>query len=312
MKKSLAALIGLALTFTAPAFAESWTLDGEASKVAFGSVKKDTVGEVHHFTSVSGSVDDAGKVSVEIDVASVETWIDIRNERFQKFVFDAAPKAVLSAQVDAEELNKLAPGDTTTIDVEGTLSINGNDVEIETALFVARLSDKKMMVTTDEMIMLSTKEAGIDGGIDQLMKVAKLPGITRVSPVTLRLVFTQNVKKAAAASTTAATTVAALAGDVKQGKKIFRKCRACHVVDSDKNRVGPSLQGVIGRQIASADGFKYSKAFQEKDLAWTPENLAQFLTKPGKFIKGTKMSFPGLKKSKDIENVLAYIQSQSN
>ena len=94
MKNSLAALTGLALTFAAPAFAESWTLDGEASKVAFGSVKKDTIGEVHHFKSVSGSVDDAGKVTVEIDVASVETWIDIRNERFQKFVFDAAPKAV--------------------------------------------------------------------------------------------------------------------------------------------------------------------------------------------------------------------------
>ena len=98
--------------------------------------------------------------------------------------------------------------------MEGTLSINGNDVEIESALFVARLSDKKMMVTTDEMIMLSTKEAGIDGGVDQLMKVAKLPGITRVSPVTLRLVFAQTGASKAAATSTTATKVAAVTGDV--------------------------------------------------------------------------------------------------
>ncbi len=312
MKRSLAALTGLALALTTPALAESWTLDGEASKVAFGSVKKDTVGEVHHFKSLSGSVDDAGKVSVEIDVASVETWIDIRNERIQKMVFDAGPKATLSAQVDGDALNKLAPGDTTTVDVEGVLSINGNDVEIETALFVARLSDKKMMVTTDEMIMLSTKEAGIDSGVDQLMKVAKLPGITRVSPVTLRLVFAQTGKtKAAAASTTAATKVAAVTGDATKGKKVFRKCKACHVVDSAKNRVGPTLQGVVGRQIAAVDGFKYSDAFKKQDIAWTPENLTKFLAKPKAFIKGTKMSFGGLRKPADIENVIAYIQSES-
>jgi len=191
MNKSIAALSALTLSFATPAFAGNWTLDGDASKVSFGSVKKDTVGEVHHFGSVSGSVSDSGKVSVEIDVASVETWIDIRNERMQKFVLDAAPKAVLSADVDTKELNGLAPGETTTIDVEGTLALNGKDMPIETSLFVARLADNKMMAVTDEMIMLSTKDAGIDDGVSKLMELAKLPGITRVSPVTLRLVFTK-------------------------------------------------------------------------------------------------------------------------
>lgn len=318
MKTTFAALTSLAIALTTPAFAANWTLDGEASKVAFGSIKKDTIGEVHHFKSLSGSVDESGKVSVEIDVASVETWIDIRNERMQKMVLNASPKATLSAQVDAEALNKLAPGDTTTVDVEGTLSLNGNDVEIGTTLFVARLSDKKMMATTDEMIMLSTEEAGINDGVSELMKVAKLPGITRVSPVTLRLVFAaSDTKVAAAASTTtaaAATTVAAAAtttGDAKKGKKVFRKCKACHVVDSAKNKVGPSLQGVVGRQIAAVDDFKYSKAFMEQDLVWTPENLTEYLKKPRAYIKGTKMAFAGLKKPEDIENVIAYMQSEA-
>ncbi len=181
----------LTLLFTGPAFAGDWVLDSDASKVAFGSVKKDTVGEVHHFRSISGSVSDSGKVSVIIDVASVETWIDIRNERIQKFVLNSTPQAVLSAEVDINELTDLALGETTLIDVEGALTLNGNELPIETSLFVARLTDNKMMAVSDEMIMLSTQDAGIDDGVSKLMELAKLPGITRVSPVTLRLVFTK-------------------------------------------------------------------------------------------------------------------------
>lgn len=313
MIKFAAACASLALLCATPSLAAEWTLDSDASKVAFGSVKKDTVGEVHHFQSLSGSVDEDGKVVVEIDVASVETWIDIRNERMQKMVLDASPKATLTAQIDIEELNGLKAGDTTTVDVEGTLALNGKDVPIETSLFVARLTDKKMMATTDEMIMLSMKEAGINDGITKLMEVAKLPGITRVSPVTLRLVFEASAEKKSAAATPAAATavkVAAVTGDAKKGKKVFRKCKACHVVDSAKNKVGPSLQGVFGRKIASVDGFKYSKAFMESDIVWTPETMTEFLTKPKTYIKGTKMAFGGLRKPADIENLIAYIQAE--
>ena len=313
MRKTIAALTGIALFAAVPALAESWTLVGDASKVAFGSVKKDTVGEVHHFSSLSGSVDESGVVSVEIDVASVETWIDIRNERIQKMVLDAAPKATIATQIDAEALNNLKPGDTTTLEVEGVLTINGNDVPIETSMFVARLSDKKMMATTDEMIMLSAEEAGIDDGITKLMEVAKLPGITRVSPVTLRLVFEASGEKkvAAAAAPAKAVEVAEVSGDAAKGKKVFRKCKACHVADSAKNKVGPTLQGVIGRQIASVEGFKYSKAFMEADLVWTPETLTEYIRKPRAYIKGTKMAFAGLKKDADLENVIAYLQSEA-
>jgi len=309
MFRSLSIVTALALIAASPSHADTWTLSGDESKIAFGSVKKDTVGEVHHFQSISGTVD-GGKVSIEIDVASVETWIDIRNERMQKMVLNASPKAMLSAEINADELNGLKAGDTTTVDVEGTLSINGNDVPIETSLFIARLSDKKMMATTDEMIMLSTKDAGIDDGISKLMEVAKLPGITRVSPVTLRLVF-ERTGDAKAAAAPAATTVAAITGDVKKGKKSFRKCKACHVADSDKNKVGPSLQGVIGRKIASVDGFKYSQAFKDSDITWTVENLSEFLKKPKAYIKGTKMAFGGLRKPADIENIIAYLDSEA-
>ena len=97
------------------------------------------------------------------------------------------------------------------------------------------------------------------------------------------------------------------------GEKVFKKCKACHSVgDKAKNKVGPMLNGIVGNEIASVDGFKYSKAFMAKKdegLVWTAEVLDAYLTKPKKYIKGTKMSFPGLKKETQRADVIAYLST---
>ncbi len=116
---------------------------------------------------------------------------------------------------------------------------------------------------------------------------------------------------AAIIATAAAVLVTAPAfaeGDAKKGAKVFKKCKACHVVDSDKNKVGPSLQGVMGRKAGTVEGFKYSKAMIAYGEEWNDENLAAFLAKPKKAIKGTKMAFPGLRKEEQIADVIAYIK----
>ncbi|PPB79729.1 cytochrome c [Albidovulum inexpectatum] len=100
---------------------------------------------------------------------------------------------------------------------------------------------------------------------------------------------------------------------VAAGEKVFRKCKACHKVgEGAKNGTGPVLNGVVGRPAAAVDGFKYSnamKAAAEDGLVWTPENLHEYLAAPKKFIKGTKMSFAGLKKPEDIDAVIAYLST---
>ncbi len=100
---------------------------------------------------------------------------------------------------------------------------------------------------------------------------------------------------------------------VKKGEKTFKKCKACHQVgDKAKNKTGPILNGIVGAAAAKADGFKYSKVMKaaaEGGLVWTDEELGAFLTKPKKYMKGTKMSFAGLKKDKDIAAVIAYLKS---
>ncbi len=307
-KFSLATLALIATTAASPLIAQSWTLNGDASRIAFGSIKKDTVGEVHEFTSLSGAVTSDGMASIEIDLASVETYIDIRNERMREFVFAAAPSASFSTQLDMAGLNALATGGTATQTVKGTLDFLGNAVDVEADLFVARLSETSVMVTTDSLLMLSTADLGIDGGVDKLQELADLPSITRVTPVTLRLVFDAGSETAAAAPETTVATAApaAMAGDPAAGEKVFRKCKACHVADAEKNRAGPHLVGIIGRPIAQVEGFKYSSAFQEQDLIWNTETLTAYLTDPKSYIPGNKMAFRGLRKAEDIDNVLAY------
>lgn len=103
-------------------------------------------------------------------------------------------------------------------------------------------------------------------------------------------------------------------GDPEKGEKVFKKCKACHEVGADaKNKVGPTLNGIVGAPAAHlGDEFKYSDVMLEAasgGLVWDETSLTEFLTKPKDFMKGTKMSFAGLRKESDVVNVIAYLQT---
>lgn len=99
--------------------------------------------------------------------------------------------------------------------------------------------------------------------------------------------------------------------DPAAGEKDFGKCKACHKLDGS-NAVGPHLDGVVGRAVASVPDFSYSDAMHEhvQDAPdWTPEALQEFLADPKGVVKGTKMSFAGLKKPEDRADLIAYLES---
>ena len=98
------------------------------------------------------------------------------------------------------------------------------------------------------------------------------------------------------------------AGDAAKGKRVFNKCKACHSLKAGKRKIGPSLFGVMGRKAGTSKKFKYSKALKNSGLTWTDENLDKYITKPRKFIKGTKMTFRGLKKKADRDNLIAFLK----
>lgn len=101
------------------------------------------------------------------------------------------------------------------------------------------------------------------------------------------------------------------AGDIDAGAKVFKKCKACHWANKEKNKTGPHLVGIIGRTAGSLESYKkYSKAMKESGIVWDETTLTGYLRAPKKYLKGTKMAFVGLKKDADIENVIAYLKAQ--
>lgn len=115
-----------------------------------------------------------------------------------------------------------------------------------------------------------------------------------------------------AATAFIALTATAHAADAAAGEKVFNKCKACHAVgEGAKNKVGPELNDLIGRQAGSVEGFKYSRAMAESGITWNDETIAAYLADPRGYIPKNKMAFAGLKKDEDIANVIAYLKTFS-
>ena len=102
-------------------------------------------------------------------------------------------------------------------------------------------------------------------------------------------------------------------GDVTSGEKIFKKCAACHSINKGgKNKIGPALYNVVGRAVGGVDDYKYSKALASYGKEWTFEELNGFLLKPASYLKGTKMSYAGLRKEKDRASIIKYLNQNSD
>jgi cytochrome c len=102
-------------------------------------------------------------------------------------------------------------------------------------------------------------------------------------------------------------------GDVASGEKIFKKCAACHSINKGgKNKIGPALYNVVGRAVGGIDDYKYSKTLASYGKDWTFEELNGFLQKPASYLKGTKMSYAGLRKEKDRASIIKYLNQNGD
>ena len=102
-------------------------------------------------------------------------------------------------------------------------------------------------------------------------------------------------------------------GDLAHGEKVFKKCSACHVIEKGgANKIGPALYGVLGRNVGEVEDYKYSQALSDYGKEWTFEEMNGYLKKPQTWIKGTKMSFAGLRKEKDRASVILYLNQYSD
>lgn len=193
-RPSRALLLGAAFSVLAllPATAlADWSLDNGKSALHVITIKKGKVGEVQRFRQLSGKLGADGKAMVEIDLASVDTHIGIRDKRMREMLFEVArfPNATITATVDTGPIGDMKPGERQVVPLNFSLSLHGMSRDYSVPVAVVKLADGGLAVSSRQPVVVKAGDFGLDAGVEALRKVAKLPAIAHAVPVTFDLVF---------------------------------------------------------------------------------------------------------------------------
>ena len=182
----------VAVLFLASSAAAHWELDNNSSTLSFVTVKADHVGEVHTFDQLSGDINDDGSVQITIELASVNTLIDIRNERMQNMLFETNlfPQATISGEIDLDAVAEMDAGVSQAISVDFDLAIHGESSSYTADILVTR-TESGVLASTVKPIIVMADTHGLVSGVEALREVAGLPSISRAVPVSFNVVFEQ-------------------------------------------------------------------------------------------------------------------------
>ncbi len=172
----------------------TWTLDPAGSRLAYVSIKAGEIAEANRFDKLSGSVAADGTATLDIDLASVNTGVDIRNERMREIFFEVAgnPKAVVTAKLDPAAFAGLAVGQSITRPMKATVALKGVEKDIETEVIVTRVSADRVIAVPTAPVIISTDMFDLTDELGELRALAQLPSITPAVPVTFTLAFTRS------------------------------------------------------------------------------------------------------------------------
>jgi polyisoprenoid-binding protein YceI len=187
----------LAGVYTQNAWAD-WKVDSKSSDFHFVTTKAGasgttTITEVQHFKDIDGSVADDGKITFNVQTASVETLVPLRNDRLREILFKSAgfPVATFSGVVSLADIKKLKAGDMMDVDVPGTLELVGISKAITAKLRVVRLSGNRLLAATRESLVINANDYGLQSGVEALRTVMGLNVLSPGAPVDVSVVLTQ-------------------------------------------------------------------------------------------------------------------------
>jgi len=180
-----------ALLFSTVIMANEWQLNAEASQLTFISIKKTHIAETHSFKQLKGSLDAQGQFSLDIDLASVDTNIAVRDERMKTYLFDIKQfsTATVSANIDLEYLDALAEGSSKQMTVDAMLNLHGETQALTLNVVVSRLVGAKLSVVSVQPVILNVGDFTLLAGVEKLRELAKLPTISYAVPVSFYLTF---------------------------------------------------------------------------------------------------------------------------
>ena len=187
------ALFALLSAFSPVSLAD-WSLMHAESDIAFVTVKNNAVVESHTFTQFTGSVSAEGEAQVNIDLASVETQIPIRNERMAAMLFETVrfPSLKITSKFDPATLGKMEEGASLHIDVPAKITMHGTHADMRLPIVITKLSAKRFQVVTAKPIVAYASQFDLTQGVEALRVIAKLATITPAVPVTFSLIFEQD------------------------------------------------------------------------------------------------------------------------
>ncbi|MEM7688677.1 MAG: YceI family protein [Pseudomonadota bacterium] len=171
----------------------AWSVDGAASSLSYVSVKAGDIAESNRFTGLSGGVTPEGAANIDIDLSTVETKVDIRNERMRDIFFEVAdhPTATVSAQIDPAAFDGLALGESVVQPLEATLTLKGVEAPLDAQVAVTRTGEDAVMVTSVEPVIVDAGALELTDGLATLQELAGLPSITPAVPVSFSIAFTR-------------------------------------------------------------------------------------------------------------------------
>ena len=173
------------------AIGSGWTLVNDASRLSFVSVKAADIAEVHHFGTLSGTVGPDGTATLEIPLETVNTGVEIRDQRMKDLLFETAkfPTAKLEAKVDLAPISALPIGAQMRSPLSGTLTLHGMSAPVSAEVAVTRTADDRVVVASLDPLVVNAGSFGLAPGLGELQKLAKLPSITPDVPVSFQLTF---------------------------------------------------------------------------------------------------------------------------
>jgi len=184
-------IIAALLLFTSAHAQSSYTLVPEKSKLVFTSIKSGSVIEAHEFKSLSGEINEQGLASVTIDLASVETGIDIRNERMKSMLFNVEKyaQALVQTEVSLSALKNLKVGESFHRHVPVSVELHGQKQDLVAHSDVVKTNENTVTIYSTKPVLVNAAEFDLVKGIAALQKIAGLPSIATSVPVTFKLTF---------------------------------------------------------------------------------------------------------------------------
>jgi polyisoprenoid-binding protein YceI len=176
------------LTACLPMLASAdWGLAKSASSFTFTSTKNDTVTETHRFKEINGRVLTSGEANFEINLFSVDTSIEIRDQRMHDILFGLAPEAIFNANIDLKDITELASGVSITRKIEGNLQLHGFQQPLDIETKITALESGRIQVEGTGQIDVSA--FGYSKGIEELRTIAGLNTISTIVNFQLKLTF---------------------------------------------------------------------------------------------------------------------------